>query len=348
MVSQRFNPPSPPIGVIESLTSGFETVAGHLPLLLLPLLLDLVLWIGPRFSIRPAFEQVAEFMQQMAPLMESAGSDSQQANVELTKWLQTNAETAPDSYLPIFMIPSVLAGRDAKALPFQYVPPTIATLQGMIGAIGVAFLGGLVVWGAYVGLIANQVAEGAIRPFQVLRRLPGIVFQISALLVAALLAICLLIFFVWIFLAFLLVLGLDPASSNDFAAGIVLVILFLAIIPLTVFLGFTVQGMFLNNRNVLSAMWDSMRVVQWNLPATFGLFILISLINTAMRYIWELADPGSWLTLAAIGGNAFIITGLVTATFVFFKDRYRYWRELREEVLAEIERRRTQPDNHSR
>ena len=38
--------------------------------------------------------------------------------------------------------------------------------------------------------------------------------------------------------------------------------------------------------------------------------------------------------------NAFISTGLLTASFVFFRDRYRYWRELRAELMAELERRR--------
>ena len=43
--------PTPPVGVIESLTTGFETVASHLGLLLFPALLDLFLWLGPRLSI---------------------------------------------------------------------------------------------------------------------------------------------------------------------------------------------------------------------------------------------------------------------------------------------------------
>jgi hypothetical protein len=151
-----------------------------------------------------------------------------------------------------------------------------------------------------------------------------------------------LFFFLWLFMAFLFVLGLDATTGDNFLAGIVLVLLFLIVIPASVFLGFTVHDMFLNDRNIIAAMWDSMRVVQWNLAPTFGMFFIVSLINTAMSYIWDQADPGSWLALAAIGGHAFITTGLVTATFVFYKDRYRYWREIREELLAELERRRAQ------
>jgi hypothetical protein len=37
-----------------------------------------------------------------------------------------------------------------------------------------------------------------------------------------------------------------------------------------------------------------------------------------------------------------LCTGLLAATFVFFKDRYRYWRELRDKLLAELASRRVQ------
>ena len=38
-------------------------------------------------------------------------------------------------------------------------------------------------------------------------------------------------------------------------------------------------------------------------------------------------------------------TALIAATCVFFKDRYRYWREMRAELLMELERRRAQQGN---
>ena len=55
MGSENISAPTPPVGVIESFTVGFETVASRLVLLLLPLVLDLFLWVGPRLSYRPAF-----------------------------------------------------------------------------------------------------------------------------------------------------------------------------------------------------------------------------------------------------------------------------------------------------
>src|ERR671924_410357 len=51
--------PAPPQGLIASLVSGFETVNARLELILLPLALDVFLWLGPHLSIRPLVDFVA-------------------------------------------------------------------------------------------------------------------------------------------------------------------------------------------------------------------------------------------------------------------------------------------------
>ena len=76
------------------------------------------------------------------------------------------------------------------------------------------------------------------------------------------------------------------------------------------------------------------------LIAALLLQVLIIMIYLGMQVIWRMADPGSWLALIAIVGNAFVSTGLAAASFVFFKDRYRYWSEFRQQLIAELERRR--------
>jgi hypothetical protein len=58
-----------------------------------------------------------------------------------------------------------------------------------------------------------------------------------------------------------------------------------------------------------------------------------------------LPPTGSWLAVVGIMGHALISTALIASTCVFFKDRYRYWREMRAELLMELERRRAQQGN---
>ena len=54
--------PTPPLGVIDSLGHGLQAVVTHLPLLILPLLLDLFLWLGPQLSIAPLLSQALAFV----------------------------------------------------------------------------------------------------------------------------------------------------------------------------------------------------------------------------------------------------------------------------------------------
>ena len=48
---QKIESLPPPPGVIGSLKAGFDAVANHIGLILLPVALDLFLWLGPRLSV---------------------------------------------------------------------------------------------------------------------------------------------------------------------------------------------------------------------------------------------------------------------------------------------------------
>ena len=77
MSSDRTHAPTPPVGVIESISRGFEMVAGHLGLILLPILLDLFLWMGPRVSFQDYFRNT------MSPALLQMSSDMGEQGDEL-------------------------------------------------------------------------------------------------------------------------------------------------------------------------------------------------------------------------------------------------------------------------
>ena len=58
MVTEEFVTPTPPFGVVESLSKGFELAASHIILILIPILLDIFLWVGPRQSFDPVIHEV--------------------------------------------------------------------------------------------------------------------------------------------------------------------------------------------------------------------------------------------------------------------------------------------------
>jgi len=51
MYSQKLEEFPPPPGIIGSLRAGFDAVSSHVGLILLPVLLDVFLWLGPRLSV---------------------------------------------------------------------------------------------------------------------------------------------------------------------------------------------------------------------------------------------------------------------------------------------------------
>jgi hypothetical protein len=329
------NAPTPPVGVIESLTAGFETVAGHLVLLILPLLLDLLLWVGPRLSMRPA---LMEYYQDVwLPALTSFDGEVQEAFEGMSQTILTTAQELPDTYLPQFGIPTLMAGREAMPLPFDFQPP-LWEVQHPAGLVGIncgALAVSLALGSVYVALIASRIRTGRIALKSMLSHLPAQLMWIGVL------AVCIPIVLLIIYLPFaMLAMGLSLLSG-------VVGMLFdwigrLLVLWIGLFLIFTIHGILLNDRNAFGALWDSIRVVQWNMSATLLLIMLIVLLNMALSYVWSMAPAGSWLAPVAIVGNAFISTGLITATFVFFKDRYRYWREMRAVLLAELERRRAE------
>ena len=48
---QKIESLPPPPGVIGSLRAGFDAVSKHIGLILLPVALDIFLWLGPRLSV---------------------------------------------------------------------------------------------------------------------------------------------------------------------------------------------------------------------------------------------------------------------------------------------------------
>jgi hypothetical protein len=96
----------------------------------------------------------------------------------------------------------------------------------------------------------------------------------------------------------------------------------------------------MHRRGLFSALGDSARLVQINLPPAAGLFILIVLINLGLALVWNIPSDGSWLLLLGLAGHALISTALVAATFVFYQDRLRWLVEMRQSLQARAEAER--------
>jgi hypothetical protein len=238
-----------------------------------------------------------------------------------------------------FSLPSLLVGRVSNKPPLNYSPNVwvIGDPMGMVSVHIVLTTVGLFLSGVYVALIAIAVRQAKGSEKLKAGRVPLIIFQTAAFGILLILLTWVLTVPVYI-LGGMLALVSGPVAVIVVAFGSVFVLI--VIMWLNLYLLFTIPGMYLNNRWLLAAMWDSVRVVQWNLPATLGMVLIIVLLDTALTWFWLLPGTGSWLIIASVLGHAFVSTGLLVSLFVFFQDRHRHWKALYAVLLEEMEQRR--------
>jgi hypothetical protein len=68
----------------------------------------------------------------------------------------------------------------------------------------------------------------------------------------------------------------------------------------------------------------SFRLTRYTLPTTGLFFLMVLLISKGLDLLWQVPPQTSWLTLIGLVGHAFIVTGLLAASFVYYRDA-GYW-----------------------
>jgi hypothetical protein len=330
------NTPVPPHGIISSLVTGFEAINARLELILLPLALDLFLWLGPHLSIGPLVPQVEAAMN---GLIATAGSDATtQRNFQVIRSALEDfgATFNVFSFLSTtpLGLPSLLAGRGPVVTPAGApIVWAVNTVPLYLLLWGTFVLLGLLLGAFYFGLIAQQVRDKRLHWGALLRQVWGDWARLTALAVIGAGAILLL------GLPVLLLTGLLSLLS-PILGGLVWVAGLMVILWVLFYGGFALHGMLLQRRGLFPALWDSARLVQINLPYAAGLFVVVVVINLGLALVWNIPHDDSWLLLLGLGGHALISTALVAATFVFYQDRYRWWMEMRQTLLARAEAER--------
>jgi hypothetical protein len=96
---------------------------------------------------------------------------------------------------------------------------------------------------------------------------------------------------------------------------------------LVIYLYFVINAIVLDRVNILRAVWHSVNVVVRNFWPTFGLIVLVWLINAGMTLIWQQLAFASWSMLIGIVANAFVGSGLIAASLIFYNERFARWQE---------------------
>lgn len=297
-------------GVLATLAAGFEMATAHWWLALLPAMLDAFYWLGPRLSSRPLILRLAGFLQQEEMMSEIAAELADVA-------AQTNLFTSLS--VPLLGVPGLLAGFVApEETPLAPAVLEIGNPLSWLLLFVVLTVAGLLITTVYYGLMAESVRASTGAPAAIghfLRWLPAYVLRVF--LLAATLLFAALAIYIPVSLGATAVALLSPAI-----ASLVLMFGMVAILWLFFYLSFSLHGVLLNDRPVFWSLFESLRLVQRNSLQVLLLLLLVLGIRQGLSWLWLWAGTGNWLTLISIAGHAFIATGLMTATFIFYRERY--------------------------
>jgi len=148
-----------PLGVIGCLTAGFEVLSRNLGLMVLPVLLDLLLWLGPQLSVALLVRQFDALMM-MQPVPDPTTARQVEQAVQLLKLFgeQFNLLSLL-SVLPLLNVPSLLAQRVPGILSPLGESPVLWVKNGfaLVGWGMVLVPVGLVLGFIYLNSLARRV-----------------------------------------------------------------------------------------------------------------------------------------------------------------------------------------------
>lgn len=307
------------MGVIESLSAGYRFLGRRLELLLVPILLDLLFWLGPRLSVAPLLKQLSAFYTQAA--------DVEGMPVEMTDMSQQMAtllqQTGESSNLlgvlansSLLHVPSLLAtGLSAESGTVIEIQSPLAAILLLLGFSLIGVLLGVI----YMDMLARILPLGdGPKPVR-FEEFTAVVLRhwLMVLLYAALLIVALVIGSIPIALIVTLLSLLSP-----FIGSLLVMLLSGTMLVLFFYLYFVSAALIMDNLPVHRAIMQSFVMVRNNFWATFGFILLYNVIMLGFAFLMAgIANMTPIGTIAAILIYAYIGSGLVMALLVFYRTR---------------------------
>jgi len=314
----------PPPGLIATFTKGFDAIANNVAVIILPLLLDLFLWLGPHLRLKQLLAQLFAEFSSLATPPSSLGLDPAQVQQVWTQFLdQFNLF----SLLRTF--PVGIASLMSGSMPIQTPFGSSLNLEAgsFFSAMGWWLLLAIVGW--LLGSIYFYWVSGvALKPPQQQRSFTQSITQ--AILLSAIWLALLFFFGLPAFLFFSVLALISPLLAE---AAMLLAGLLSLWLALPIF--FSPHGIFTYRQNALISILNSLRMVRYTLPAS-GLFLLSTIIiSQGLDFLWRTPPENSWLTLVGIAGHAFISTAILATSFIYYRDVNAWLQTMAEQMKTQ-------------
>lgn len=299
------------MSVIEALSAGFGALGRSPGWALIPVAVDILLWLGPRLSPRPLVVRLFDEVGRLSARFAAEGvADAAQT------WREVADQLGAVNLLGLitwWQVPTVIGPRP---VPAPWPAPTIV-IERWPPALGLTLtlaLLGLLLAAVYLGGLASALRGEAVKPrgFAAYalrgwgRLVVLVLLGLAALTVTA---------------APVLVLAAVLNLLSPALAEAVIWVWAIVLIWANIYLFFVHPAMFVSDVGPVEAVKASVGVVRRNFWSAMGLILLFYLISFGMSIIWNALMVGWAGVVLAAAGNAVVVSGLTLGAMVFYKDR---------------------------
>lgn len=303
--------------MIYSFAEGFQSIANRIYIIIFPVLLDLLLWFGPLVRIRDA---VLPFYARAAEISAASYGEEGTALIAESKavWEAMLERFNLLSLLRTFPvgIPSLLAGRGVTANPTGL--SKIIEVSSFGSAVNYSLV--MLVIGILLGCLFFAMTASAslqtgnpVTPGNFFRQFVQIII-LNLMLIGGLAVLLIPLICLMAFLLFML-----PSL------GTIPIILFgLALVWVLFPLAFSPHGIIAHQLTASSSAITSVRIVR-SLAGPAGIFFILAiLLSEGLNALWLTPQTDSWMLLVGILGHAFISSGILAASFIYYRDGYEW------------------------
>ena len=312
------------LGVIDALSGGFELVLRHPWVVLIPIALDLFLWLGPQINAKPLFDQAIAFLSTSAPA--DASAETLQ-NIDAVKSaLQTAGDTVNVfGVMSLGLFPTLFNVRPPEtdwARAVWFVVPDGAAL--MLMSLPLALFGVLIA-SIYLESIARAV-----------RQKSGGAQTLAPRLIKSYVTLVALAFLVLVGLfAFAFPVALGATIVSMLSAGLGVFMLLggsLIVLWAALYLAFAIPSIFVSGSSAAQAVLNSVSIFHFNFSPAISLVFLTYLIQMGFAFIWQQFTGTTWGVVLDVVANAFLGSGLIAALMLFYNDRFTWLTQVRERI----------------
>jgi hypothetical protein len=305
MMHHKATNAAPLPSLVDTFGSGFRAVNRILAVLIVPILVDLWLWLGPRLSVRPLMERLRAFnpaeWDRAWAQMRTVLPDDQPIDLrvvgQLPIWRRLHIFGTPLDAVQVVQ-------------PATWLIGDLLSLLGMLLLLNLAltFLTAVYLLPLADAVRGNPTAGGigkrVLRAWLVMLAVIGMVLALFAVVAIPLLAVALVL------------MSIVPALGSA-----VVLLVFTAIVWVIFSMSFAYDAIVLDGAGPATALLVSVVVVRRYFWSVVGFFLLQTLMLQGLGVLWSgliSTVPG---LLVAIVSSAYIGAGIAAAHLVFFRDR---------------------------